>query len=929
MHRLAHASALTATALLVAALSLQAAALSLDETGVKVDQGAMGTFHLDYPVLYGGNSQPVHKKLRADATGKTATVTYEGGASVVVDISHLDQINYTFDSVPDDVKIFRCGMLIDFSFAQGGKWKMGAGADTPFPADKPANPHLYQGNTTRMQLTDASGSTIVFRVPDYSYQELNDNRAWNWPIFAWFFAAPYNPDSRVYTVLTSDAPGVVAAPARRTPLIDEFGQLKAQDWPGKVKSADELTADVKSEADYYASLSSPTLDKYGGLPGIGDKYGLKATGFFHLERKAKWLLVDPAGNAFFHLGVCAFQPGDDYTWVGGRQDIYEWLPPLESAYKTAYLAENGSNVFSFYIANTIRKYGKAYDLGEYQARMVPRVRKFGFNSIGAFSASSAAARAANFPYVSGLPLDPWTGKIRYIPGVNETWDPFDEKNRAQVEINFAKALPPRKDDPLLIGYFLTNEPLYEDIPKVVPTLKGSEWACKHALVQMLHDKYKTIDAFHQAWGTPAASFDELEDKPLAVTTQAAFEDMHAYTGLFFETYFKLVADTFHQYDPNHMLIGNRFQPGTINNEQLCRIAGKYLDVMSFNYYTDAVDKDFLGRIYKWTGRPMFLSEFYWTAPRESGLLGGSDLPTQQGRGLAYRNYVEQTAAMDFIVGIEWFTLIDQAATGRWFSKYNGERANTGLFSVADRPYKPMLEEMKKTNDAIYDVWLGGKTPYLFDNPRFSLAGGNSNRMASVLHALGPVALDGTTRNWPGVPPETMSGKRLVFGSDAHGLEGTFKVCWDESNLYLLATVIDPTPMKNTQTGGNVWSGDGVEVFLGSEKVDEGGELLFSDRHLMIGAGGPGSAPYYFANSLQQYECHTVVVPGSDGKSYTLEAAIPWNALGTQPHAGQELLFDVAFNNSDDGTGRNAQLMWNGTAKNSGDRTHWGHAKLLP
>ncbi len=72
-----------------------------------------------------------------------------------------------------------------------------------------------------------------------------------------------------------------------------------------------------------------------------------------------------------------------------------------------------------------------------------------------------------------------------------------------------------------------------------------------------------------------------------------------------------------------------------------------------------------------------------------------------------------------MVGIEWFILIDQVSTGRWFSKYNGGRANTGLFSVADRPWKPMVMEMKKTNDGIYDVWLGDQKPFVFDDPWFA------------------------------------------------------------------------------------------------------------------------------------------------------------------------------------------------------------------
>ena len=61
---------------------------------------------------------------------------------------------------------------------------------------------------------------------------------------------------------------------------------------------------------------------------------------------------------------------------------------------------------------------------------------------------------------------------------------------------------------------------------------------------------------------------------------------------FLELYFQLVADAFHKYDQHHMLLGNRLQAGTINNQQLCRFMGRYVDVVSFNYYTYDLDKDF-------------------------------------------------------------------------------------------------------------------------------------------------------------------------------------------------------------------------------------------------------------------------------------------------------------------------------------------------
>ncbi|MCX7009791.1 MAG: hypothetical protein NTY53_21540 [Kiritimatiellaeota bacterium] len=142
-------------------------------------------------------------------------------------------------------------------------------------------------------------------------------------------------------------------------------------------------------------------------------------------------------------------------------------------------------------------------------------------------------------------------------------------------------------------------------------------------------------------------------------------------------------------------------------------------MISFNYYTMGVDKTLLQNIHTWSGgKPVMLSEFFWSSPRDSGLVGGREVKSQQERGLAYRNYVEQSASLGFIIGIEWFTLVDQAATGRWFSKYSGESANTGLLSVGDRPWKPMLAEMLKTNYEIYDLLLGKRAPFLWNDPRF-------------------------------------------------------------------------------------------------------------------------------------------------------------------------------------------------------------------
>jgi len=803
------------------------------------------------------------------------------------------------------------------------------GGEAACPEENPAKPNLFQGHARDFTLTSVDNKHLSLGLPENAYQQLTDNREWGWSIFAWSVKVPYNRDHKTETVTVS----MDASAAKRVILVDKFGQDARREFPGKVHDEAELKADVAQDEAYFAGFTPPVRDQFGGLSDSGTKLGLKKTGFFHVEKKAaagrdQWVMVDPDGNAFFHLGICGFGPSDDYTYVEGRTDIYDWLPPHTGDFASAWNPDKywSTRAISFYKANVVRKFGAAFDDAANAGRMVDRVRKVGFNSIGAFSGNSPVFVEKGVPRVGFLPLG--KAQLGEVPGLRGVFDPFDEKAQAKMDELFAKSVASASGDPLLIGYFLANEQGFEDLPRAVPALNGKH-ACKRRLVELLKGKYPDIAAFNTAWGMTAASFEALADQGLPLTTKAAFEDMQAYTALFLDTYYRTITETFRRYDKNHMLIGNRWQPGTANSEILCRTAGQYMDVISINYYASGIDAAFIRRLYGWTGgKPQMWSEFYFTSEKESTVKGGGhDLATQHERGLAYRYYVETAASLGFVVGIEWFTLIDQAVTGRFFENYNGERNNTGLFSVDDRPYKPMLAEMATAHAAIYDVWLNGKAPYVFDDPRFAAKAGKANRTVSAGHATGPMAIDGQLDGWPGRPPERIGGDRLAIGRESEGLEAAFKVCWDEENLYLLANITDATPMMNAQTADKLWGADGLELFIGGEKLDQSGPLLFTDRQILIGGGKSGQ--FYVANVAAQPAIRTAVVPAVDGKGYTIEAAIPWSALAVTPKAGTELLFDLAVDNSNDGHGRTCQLMWNGGARNSSDRSAWGRLTLVP
>lgn len=678
--------------------------------GLAINGGSLGNFDLAYPGFLNG-AKEIYPLIEARTAGSKATLKYQGGGSVEVTATAAGAITFSFSGTPADVKSFATSVLIDISFNRGGQWTIG-GQQGAFPKEKPTPPRIFSGNATRIAIANASGDQLNLEAPPFSFIQLDDNREWGWPIYSLKCFVPMSPDTTQATFQI-----VVQKGHGDARILDPFGQSTLEEWPAKIKSADELTTDATAEAAYYAGQKTPARDEFGGLADSGRSLGLIRTGFFHLEpHGGKSWLVDPAGNVFFHTGVCGFQPSDDYTYIQGRENIYGWLPAGgDAAFATAFRKDDPT-AFSFYIANTIRKYGQPYDFEAFSSRMIDRVRQFGFNSIGSFSEVSAAAKTKNFPYVATLPLNKWDTAIKAIPGTRDVWDPFDESTRAIIETTLADKLPARADEPLLIGYFVVNEPGYDELPKVIPSLAGDQ-ACKRRFVAFLQAKYQDIRAYNTAWKATAACFDDLAGHGLAVATDAANADAKAFTGILLEELCKLVETNFRKHDHNHLLLGYRLQPIATKDQQLCEIIGKYVDVFSYNYYTPLLDKEQLKQIHQWSGgKPMMLSEFFWSSPGDSGLSGGIQTRTQQERGLTYRNYVEQAAALGFVIGIEWFTLIDQAATGRWFSQYSGEGANSGLFSVADRPWKPMLEEMAKTNHGIYDVLSGKRPPFAWKPP---------------------------------------------------------------------------------------------------------------------------------------------------------------------------------------------------------------------
>ena len=93
--------------------------------------------------------------------------------------------------------------------------------------------------------------------------------------------------------------------------------------------------------------------------------------------------------------------------------------------------------------------------------------------------------------------------------------------------------------------------------------------------------------------------------------------------------------------------------------------------------------------------------------------------------------------------------------------------------------------------------------------------------------------------------------------------------------------------------------------------------------------GAKSDDFFVPRVAKQPAIRSKVVPTADGEGYVLECAIPWSAIDWTPVENATILFDIAIDDAPANADRKVQLMWNGSQRNSSDRSHWGRLTLVP
>ncbi|OMD76541.1 MULTISPECIES: beta-galactosidase [Paenibacillus] len=487
------------------------------------------------------------------------------------------------------------------------------------------------------------------------------------------------------------------------PYIDDLGQLKGRDWPGKTVDAEAMTDRLRTERKLaeHADHNGGDLSRYGGWKALR----FAATGYFRTEFDgSRWWFVDPEGYALFSTGMDCVGPACSMH-VTGMEHLIPSLPEREGIYQEAW-SQDGEE-FSFEIANLITAFGAEWR-SNWVAMTDFRLQQWGFNTIGNWS-NDRFINESQLPYVYPLVDFPMTEQtiFRDFPDV---FSPEYERNAG----SFAEQLLPLREDQRMVGYFMRNEPHWAFVDGLNLTgqmLKSPvRYASKKEFIRWLAEKYKTVERLNMAWDSVFEEFEDLYDvSNVNVTgdnlTSAREVDYNQFNRIMIRRYVEVPARLCKQTDPNHLNLGMRY--AWVGSDEVLE-GCEWFDVFSMNCYQFSPDKDQIAQISGRLNKPVMIGEYHFGAA-EGGMLayGIRAVATQKERGEAYRYYVEQGAAIPQLIGVHYFQWNDQPVLGR----YDGENYQIGVVDVCNRPYEPFVQAARKAHDQMYQVRTGMTAPY--------------------------------------------------------------------------------------------------------------------------------------------------------------------------------------------------------------------------
>lgn len=491
-------------------------------------------------------------------------------------------------------------------------------------------------------------------------------------------------------------------------FVDEFGQYARTTWGWRVFGRQQLLdQNVVEEAELLAR------------PGPGETLGsrnLPVTAFRDRWRAVKTqsgkaYFLTPEGKYFWSLGATSVDTSSS-TVVEGREMMFTGLPAFGDAKDRFYgsTVRNGQTrrTYSHYGANLFEKYGATYAT-DWASKVKRRFESWGLNTYGSGSAVGTLS-THNVPFTITLDTNAFPTRLQTPVAFWSTLpDPFAANFTTWMTTHFATVLNTFGPNPRLLGAYVDGEHSWgyrEGTPRekyqvplaALAAAKGQP--AKDAFVNHLYAKYGTVGALNAAWGSNFASWAWLRDNAVTLTDSqvtAATPDLSVFLFNFVKTYAFRVRAAVRANNPNVLWLGSRESFHSCPNEVFSALQ-LYADVISVNVYDDAAYVPWA--YFDALKKPVMISEWSFTS-REGNSFPLShprlDTPTQTQRAAKAQAYLNAALARKNIIGVHWFTFVDQPISGR----PDGENSALGLVDVTDRPYQELVDTFRSFSSTMY------------------------------------------------------------------------------------------------------------------------------------------------------------------------------------------------------------------------------------
>lgn len=481
------------------------------------------------------------------------------------------------------------------------------------------------------------------------------------------------------------------APDAYFPFVDAYGQFMHGDWPGKIRSDDDLRASMVGErAALDASQRPADWNEYGGWK---DGPRLAATGSFRVEKVGgKWFFVDPSGCLFFSHGLDVVRAHSDAMKTRGREN---W-----------FAAITGEGDWQPIIHNLELTYGTTDYQPQFHALLERRLRHWGFNTVGDW-ASEAFLATARTPYALQLTDFNWRmphiGKMKMY----DVYDPIYVERMANLltsEMERTEVAKRSLTDPYCIGYFIDNELAFGRDGQLAQAILACPpaQAAKLELVKWLQARHASIETLNTAWKTTYASWDALLAWREAPEGPGHRADTDPFVAAMVDRYYAICRDAVKRGAPNRLYLGSRFVGTDSVKPWLYEACARHADVLSVNIYAHGAAGF---PVQGYPDIPVLIGEFHFGVAQRGMFSPGLCLAGvgDEDRAMAYTRFMQGALVHPLIVGAHWFQFRDQPLLGRG----DGEAYQIGFVDTVDRPYPEIIKASRQVGEQMYRYRTAG------------------------------------------------------------------------------------------------------------------------------------------------------------------------------------------------------------------------------